>query len=188
MSAAHTGRMYYSPGWFVQRLGTLGQFKTRREALCLTRFGLLCCERRHCQRKPGKQVQHLQQQLSTTVRDEKRYFCFHVAGAEVLSGSAGSWSALLLQLPGPNRVCALGDVQPAHQHLHQGPEGEVRSRKKQQDITSHSVGIDLATNKYPSYLISLSPIWHLFLNWILWFCGDFSYSCRKFCLLCIFSN
>lgn len=130
MSAAHTGRMYYSPGWFVQRLGTLGQFKTRGEALCFTHFGLLCCEWRHCQRKPGMQVQHLQQQLSTTVRDWKHLFFFHVAGAEVLSGGADSWSALLLQLPGPHRVCALGDVQPAHQHLHQGPEGEVSSRKK----------------------------------------------------------
>lgn len=58
-STAHTGCMFYSTGGFVQGLGTLGQFKTGREALCLARFGLLRCKRRHRQRKPGKRVSHI---------------------------------------------------------------------------------------------------------------------------------
>lgn len=40
----------------------------------------------------------------------------------------------------------------------------VHGKKRKTTKTSHSVGIDLATNQYPSYLISLSPNWHLFLN------------------------
>lgn len=57
---------------------------------------------------------------------QRRHFCFSPApGAEVLPGGAGSRGPLLLQLPGPHRVGAFGDVRPAHQHVHQGPEGEV---------------------------------------------------------------
>lgn len=55
-STAHT---FNSTGGFDQGLGTLGQFKTRREALCLARFGLFRCKRRHRQRKPGKRVSHI---------------------------------------------------------------------------------------------------------------------------------
>ena len=52
-------------------------------------------------------------------------FLSYLTGAEVLPGGAGPRSTLLLQLPDPYRDCSFRDVQHAHQHLHQGPEGEV---------------------------------------------------------------